>query len=101
MPLVHPARTEADVGERGRRARKVDARYTEGPAVKVAYAKDLAQAEFLAGLLLEEGIPSMVYPPGAGPYAPLMGMRAVLVPESGADAAKELLAYEQRRSSPG
>ena len=94
MPLVMPERGEQYVSERRRRARKIDPRYTEGRPVKVASAEDLAQAEFIAGLLLEEGIPSMIHPPGVGPYAPIMGMRTVLVPESAAEAAREALAWE-------
>ncbi len=55
---------------------------------------NLAQAEFLAGLLLEEGIPSMLRSSIAG-YAPLTGGRDVLVPESGAQAAREALSWQR------
>ena len=44
---------------RSARARS-SARYAEGPLVRVAAARHQAEAEFLQGLLLEEGIPSMM-----------------------------------------
>ena len=103
MPLVQPAGSERErelerepeghLSERQRKIRKINPQFTEGELVKVASAKGAAQAEFLAGLLLEEGIPSMIEPAAGGPYAPIMGMRAVLVPESAADAARDALAY--------
>ena len=34
-------------------------------------------------------------------YAPVLGAREVLVPESGAQAAREVLAFEQPRTPPG
>jgi hypothetical protein len=89
MPLVRP--DEQHLSERQRRARKIDPQYTDGELVQVASAKNLAQAEFLAGLLLEEGIPSVIPPTATSPYSPTMGPRAVLVPESGAEAAREAL----------
>jgi hypothetical protein len=62
--------------------------------VKVAYARNLAEAELIQGLLLQEHIPSMVRR-NAGSDVPdflVAGGRDVLVPVSQADRARELLA---------
>jgi hypothetical protein len=93
MPLVQRADgDEPRTSERRRKARKIKPQYTEGPLVQVARAENLAQAELLQGLLLEEGIPSMLRGSIAG-YAPLIGTREILVPESGAEAAREALKW--------
>jgi hypothetical protein len=42
------------------RARKVRASYSEGPLVGVASARHQSAAELLQGMLLEEGIPSLL-----------------------------------------
>jgi pimeloyl-ACP methyl ester carboxylesterase len=51
----------------------------------------------IQGLLLEEGIPSMSQrAPGADvPDFLVAGRRDILVPESGAEAAREALAWEE------
>ena len=75
------------------RARKVDPRYREGPLVVVTAARNLTEAEFVQGLLLEEGVPSMLRR-SAGFDVPdflAAGPRDILVPASGADAAREIL----------
>jgi hypothetical protein len=97
MPLVHAGAAEADTSERQRRARKVKPQYSEGRLVKVVRASSQAEAEFLANLLLEEGIPSMIVrSPGADVAEFLAaGPRDLLVPESGAEAAREALRWER------
>jgi hypothetical protein len=95
MPLVHPGGGQPAASERQRRARKIKPQYAEGPLVRVATVQNLAQGEFLSGLLLEEGIPSILRGSIAG-HAPVAGTRDVLVPESGAQAAREALAWEER-----
>lgn len=107
MPLVSAAPPPPEPTERQRRARKIKPQYAEGPLVSVARARNLVEAEFLAGLLLEEGIPSTLRASIAG-YAPVVGSREVLVAESGAQAAREALAWERapvperaRRDAPG
>jgi Putative prokaryotic signal transducing protein len=99
MPLVHAADAEHKApSERQRWARKIKPQYAEGELVKVARAENQPQAEFIANLLLEEGIPSVLRPSfGAaiGAYASEIGARDVLVPASGAQAAREALAYER------
>jgi hypothetical protein len=96
MPLVHPAegREEHAISARQETARKIKPEYAEGSLVKVASVTNLTQAEFIAGLLLEEGIPSILRGSTAG-HGPLLGGRDVLVPESGEQAAREALAWER------
>jgi hypothetical protein len=100
MPLVHPERGERVTSERRRRARKIDPRYSEGKPVKITRAANLAQAEFLAGILLEEGIPCMFGPAPSiiAVYAPVAAPRDLLVPESAVEAAREALAWSDARS---
>lgn len=102
MPLVHAGRGEREVpSERRRRARKIKPQYAEGKPVKVARADNQAEAEFISGLLLEEGIPSMIQRSAGFDVADFLaaGPRDVLVPESGAQAAREALAWERPGSS--
>ncbi len=75
------------------RARKVDPRYREGRLVVVAGARNLTEAEFLQGLLLEEGVPSMLRRSRGFDVPDFLaaGPRDVLVPESGYAAAREVL----------
>jgi hypothetical protein len=95
MPLVHPPEaSELDVpGERREQARKIKPQYSEGRLVEVAYAQNLPEAELIQGLLIEEGIPSMTRrAPGFDvPDFLAAGPRHILVPESGAEAARETL----------
>src|SRR5262245_10288331 len=62
IPLVHADRpaSEPAVSARHERARKIKPQYAEGELVKVAWARHQAEAELLQGLLLEEGVPSVV-----------------------------------------
>ena len=96
MPLVHPPAPAREMGERERKVRKIKPQYTEGKLVKVARAANRAEAEFIEGLLLEEGIPSVVRrAPGADvPDFLAAGPRDVLVPESAAEVAREALTWE-------
>jgi Putative prokaryotic signal transducing protein len=100
MPLVHMtaagAGAEAVLSERQQRARKIKPQYSEGKLVKIASAQNGVEAEMIQGLLLEEGIPSMSQrAPGADvPDFLVAGRRDILVPESGAQAAREALAWK-------
>ena len=93
-PLTYGGAEPADAAtERRERARKVLPQYTDGPPVTVATGRNLTEADFIAGLLLEEGIPSLVRR-SAGADVPEMlaaGARDVLVPASGAEAARQTL----------
>jgi Putative prokaryotic signal transducing protein len=94
MPLIHAARSEPLATERQSRARKIKPEYARGEPVKIARVESQVEAEFIAGMLLEEGIPCMLRSTIGG-YAPVIGPRDVLVPESGAQAAREALAFER------
>ena len=101
MPLVHATGAEQEASERRRRARKIKPEYAQGPLVEVARVGSQPEADLIAGLLLEEGIPSMQRD-SIGGYGPLAGLREVLVPESAAEAAREALAWERPQPpSPG
>ena len=96
LPLVHSPEIAAaapPLTPARERARKVRASYAEGPLVRVASARHQSEAELLQGMLLEEGIPSLLRR-SAGFDVPdflAAGPRDVLVPESGAAAAREAL----------
>ena len=75
------------------RARKVRPGYAEGPLVRAAWARNQAEADLIQGLLLEEGIPSLARRSGGFDVPDFLaaGPRDILVPSSGADAAREML----------
>jgi hypothetical protein len=89
-PAVESARP---VSDRHERARKVKPQLAEGPLVRVAGAQNEAEGQFIQGLLLEEGVPSMLRR-SAGFDVPdflAAGPRDVMVPISGADTARQVL----------
>jgi hypothetical protein len=95
MPLVYAGRTGVDepVTERHERARKIKPQYAEGDLVRVAWARNQAEAELMAGMLLEEGVPSLLKRARGFDVPDFLaaGPRDVLVPASGAEAAREVL----------
>ena len=97
VPLVEaepePLGGMGKVSERHVRARKIRPQYTEGPLVKVVGARNQAEAELLQGMLLEEGVPSMMRRSGGFDVPDFLasGPRDILVPSSGATAAREIL----------
>jgi hypothetical protein len=94
MPLVHTGGArDAAVSERQERARKIKPQYTEGELVRVAGASNQAEAEFIQGMLLEEGVPSLVRRAAGFDVPDFMaaGPREVLVAASGAPTAHEVL----------
>lgn len=95
IPLVHPEGSDAGTpsSDRHERARKVKPQLTEGALIRVAGASNQAEAEFIQGLLLEEGVPSLLRR-SAGFDVPdflAAGPRDVLVPQAGVGAAREIL----------
>jgi Putative prokaryotic signal transducing protein len=96
MPLVYLPGMESEANERQRKARKIKPQYSEGQLVKVAYASNQPEAELIEALLLEEGIPSLSRRSGGFDVPDFLaaGPRDILVPESGAEAAREALAPE-------
>ena len=95
MPLVYsPSLTVADpVTERHARARKIKPQLSEGRLVRVAGARNQAEAEFIQGLLLEEGVPSLLRRTAGFDVPDFLaaGPRDVMVPEAGAEVAREIL----------
>jgi hypothetical protein len=93
VPLVISGEDTGPVSERHERARKIKPQLAEGKLIRVAGARNQAEGEFIQGLLLEEGVPSMLRR-SAGFDVPdflAAGPRDVLVPESGLSAAREVL----------
>jgi uncharacterized protein YbaR (Trm112 family) len=95
LPLVLQATGEEPdyESDRHRRMRKVKPQLSEGDLVKVAWARNEAEGEFIQGLLLEEGVPSMLRR-SAGFDVPdflAAGPRDVMVPMSGVQTAREVL----------
>lgn len=93
-PARSPRGGGDDLSEAQERARKVFPQYGEGPLVKVAWARHQAEAELIAGLLLEEGVPSVVRRARGFDVPDFLaaGPRDVLVAASGEDRAREVLA---------
>jgi uncharacterized protein YbaR (Trm112 family) len=95
MPLVYSNALQAStpITEQHERARKIKPQYSEGEPVRVASARNQPEAEFIQGMLLEEGVPSMLRR-SAGFDVPdflAAGPRDILVPQSGAQAARDVL----------
>ena len=95
MPLVLGADAHEHEGltDAQRRARKIKPQYARGEAQKVAMGRNQAEAELIQGILLEEGIPSILrrMPGFDVPDFLAAGPRDVMVPQSGVDAARSLL----------
>ena len=96
LPLVHSPEVAAaarPVTAAQERARKVRSTYAQGPLVRVAAVQNQPEAELMQGLLLEEGIPSLVRRSGGFDVPDFLaaGPRDVLVPQSGELAARDLL----------
>ena len=95
MPLVQPGAEplEAPLSEAHGRARKIDPVFTEGQLVGVAGGRNQAEAEFIQALLLEWGVPSILRRTAGFDVPDFLaaGPRDVLVPEAGAETAREVL----------
>ncbi|MGH2868205.1 MAG: hypothetical protein ACRDNK_11655 [Solirubrobacteraceae bacterium] len=108
LPLIRARRDDVPpvISERHRQARKIKPQLAEGELVRVAGAQNLAEAEFIQGLLLEEGVPSLLRR-SAGFDVPDMlaaGPRDILVPEAAVLTAREVLLEAElitREPSPG
>ena len=96
LPLAlddHGGRELATVSASHERARKIKPQLSEGRLVRVVGARNLAEAEFIQGLLLEEGVPSLLRR-SAGFDVPdflAAGPRDILVPLAALDTAREVL----------
>lgn len=81
------------VSPRHQQARKIKPQLAEGELVKVVQARNQTEGEFIQGLLMEEGVPSMLRR-SAGFDVPdflAAGPRDVLVMQSGLPTAREVL----------
>ena len=96
--LLSPAAdaVEEPVDERTERARKIQPRYARGETVRVGVGLNLAEAELMQNILLEEGIPSILRRSGGFDVPDFLaaGPRDILVPASGAEAARDLLNFD-------
>jgi hypothetical protein len=95
MPLTYAGRGDIDVpvSAAHARARKIKPQYSEGDLVRVAGARNQAEAELIQGLLLEEGVPSMLRRSRGFDVPDMLaaGPRDVMVPASGAGPARDVL----------
>ena len=94
LPLVYGgAEASEPVSERHERARKIKPQLAEGELVRVAGARNQAEGEFIQGLLLEEGVPSVLRRTAGFDVPDFLaaGPRDVLVPEAGVSTAREVL----------
>jgi zinc-ribbon domain len=97
MPLVREAAPDdAPVTaptEQQQRIRKIKPQLAEGSLVRVAGARNQAEAEFIQGLLLEEGVPSLLRRTAGFDVPDFLaaGPRDVLVPQTGLSTAREVL----------
>jgi hypothetical protein len=95
MPLSYVERgaLDAPVSETHDRARKIKPQYSEGRLVRVAGGRNQAEAELIQGLLLEEGVPSMLRRTRGFDVPDMLaaGPRDVMVPASGVATAREVL----------
>src|SRR4051794_41600487 len=93
MPLTYSGAGEEHVSARQDWARKIKPQLAEGELVKVAGARNQAEAEFLQGLLLEEGVPSTLRRTRGFDVPDMLaaGPRDVMVPASGYATAREVL----------
>jgi hypothetical protein len=82
--------------------RKVFPQFGEGPLVKVGWARNQAEAELIAGLLLEEGIPSLAKRSRGFDVPDFLaaGPRDIFVAASGADNARDILGAHEDYERP-
>jgi hypothetical protein len=95
MPLVYAGtREEEPITGAHERARKVRAQYAHGDLIRVTGARSQADGEMIQAILLDHGIPSMLRRTRGFDVPDFLagGPRDVLVPESGYETARELLA---------
>ncbi len=106
LPLVRDEPQEPESARQAElhdRARKIKPQLTEGPLTFVVRASNQVEAEFIQGLLLEEGVPSMTRRSAGFDVPDFLagGPRDVLVPGAAAEIAREtLLAAEIDPAAP-
>ncbi len=105
MPLVYAGAQgmEAPITDRHERARKIKPQFAEGDLVRVAGGRNQAEAEFIQGLLLEEGVPSLLRRSRGFDVPDYLaaGPRDVMVPASGVPTARQVLLEAEMLPSGG
>jgi hypothetical protein len=107
MPLVYSGGGEQEpVTDAQEHARKIRPQYARGELVRVAGGRNQPEAELIQGMLLEEGIPSILRRSRGFDVPDFLaaGPRDVMVPESGFEAAHALLSSSDlasQRPEPG
>ena len=94
MPLVYAGSREGEpITDAQERARKVRPQFARGELLRVTGARNLADGEMIQGILLEQGIPSLLRRARGFDVPDFLaaGPRDVLVPQSGYEAARDLL----------
>ena len=95
MPLVYAGTREQEpITDAHERARKVRPKYAHGSLVRVTGARNMADGELIQSILLDHGIPSMLRRARGFDVPDFLaaGPRDVMVPESGYETAREVLA---------
>ena len=74
-------------------ARKLKPQYTEGELIKVGWARNQAEAELIQGMLLEEGVPSVLRRSRGFDVPDFLaaGPRDIVVPAAAVEMAQEVL----------
>ena len=104
MPLVYAGSGEqAPITDAHERARKIKPQYTGGELVRVAGGRNQAEAELIQGMLLEEGIPSILRRTRGFDVPDFLaaGPRDVMVPQAAYEPARELLLDSEMVSGGG
>jgi hypothetical protein len=94
MPLTYAGRGEQKpITDAHERARKIKPQFTEGELVRVAGGRNQAEAELIQGMLLEEGIPSILRRTRGFDVPDFLaaGPRDVMVPAAAYEPAREML----------
>jgi len=94
MPLVYVGRgEEKPITDAHERARRIKPQYTKGEPVRVAGGRNQAETELIQGILLDQGIPSVLRRTRGFDVPDFLaaGPRDVLVPQSAAEDALALL----------
>jgi hypothetical protein len=101
-PLVHAGAAVHAPTAAQERARKIQPRYAQGSLVRIAAARNQPEGELMQGLLLEEGVPSLMRRSGGFDVPDFLasGPRDILVPASGAEAARDILRLPESASRP-
>ena len=102
MPLVYAGEQELEpITDAHERARKIRPQYARGELVRVAGGRNQAEAELIQGILLEEGIPSLIKRSRGFDVPDFLaaGPRDVMVPESGFETAHSLLTDSELAST--